>query len=364
MMNQGNNNSNLPPNSGQGNNNNGAPQNSWGGQTNLMQNLRMLAMIQQQQARTQNFSNLISMLQQPQQPEPAARLPQVQPVQIPTFNVHQNPYIMETQNTLNVCFLETSSFLFLSFVFILINCSFCFVLSQNINAGKMIGDTQLQLPMSNGLIYPKAYGSYMEFDEDIKLTDVQEWTMNYKQEMRNEWTTKTNTSILSQEVHKIIDKINNKNLAGFLFHDSMKETFQAPDDDDWIYLMFVPKINNPSLAALTLQGDAQQWNKDEWDKKYCDKPPFHPTNEQITAIKNKLANVICKGYLFVDSDSNTNWYITDESYKGRFEPRQWRAKQKNDSVYMCRLLDNGVEKVPKTAKKNSYYFELKTEQVE
>lgn len=221
----------------------------------------------------------------------------------------------------------------------------------------MIGDTQLQSPMSDGLLYPSSYGSYREFDEDIKLSQVQEWTVNYKQEMRNEWSTKTNTPNLSQEVHAIIEKINSKNLAGFLFHDSMKEILQAVDDDDWLYLQFVPKIDNPSLAALTLQGDAKQWNKDEWDDKYCNKPPFHPQSEEITQMKNKVKNSIGKGYLFIDSD-NKSWFINEESYKIRFTAQQLRAKQKNDSVYMCRMLDKEVEKVAKRIKKNSYYFAI------
>ena len=89
-------------------NNNGVPQNFAFNTTDFMQNLQLIATLRQQQRGQQSMNSLVSYLQQqPQQPELPPQLPQVQPIQLPAFNIVSNPYISQTQQTLNVCFLET-----------------------------------------------------------------------------------------------------------------------------------------------------------------------------------------------------------------------------------------------------------------
>ena len=101
MMNNQNNHNNLP----QGNNN-GVRQNFALSTSEFMQNVQLLATLRQQQG--QSMNSLLSYLQQqPQRPELPPQLPQVQPIQLPAFNIASNPYISQTQQTLNVCFLET-----------------------------------------------------------------------------------------------------------------------------------------------------------------------------------------------------------------------------------------------------------------
>ena len=175
-------------------------------------------------------------------------------------------------------------------------------------------------------------------------------------QMRSKWTTETGGN-LSNAVQESIDKINASNIAGFLFRNSMKDTFYSALDEDWLFLKIIRSIENPANVALLLEGDATQWEKDKWDDKYCNMPPFIPESEEIEQMRENLKYVTPKGHMFVD-DEEKRHFILDDAYKNLFKPDLWRKKKDNDAVYMALIARDGLEKQKFKNKTNDYLFEV------
>ena len=223
------------------------------------------------------------------------------------------------------------------------------------NEGMSIGDTNLHNNDSAGLLYPNSYGKYFTLDTPVKMSEIEDFTAIYKAEMRKKWAEETGGD-LSQSVHESIDKINSTNIAGFLFRNSMISTFGSAREDDWLYLKIVASVKDASKVALNLQGDATQWDKDEWDEKYCNMPPFMPESEAIAEMRENLKYVSTKGHMFLDNEEKRH-FILDDAYKSLFETEMWRKKKNNDFVYMALILGGtGLEKQEFKPKTNDYLY--------
>ena len=228
-----------------------------------------------------------------------------------------------------------------------------FTNAQQVQQGSSIGDMNIKNSADAGLLYPIVYGRLFILDEAVKLTEIQEFTAVYKQEMRKKWISETGGDNLSAAAEECINKINDKNIVGLVFQESMQEIFRTPTKYDWLFFEITPSIDDNTNAALWLKGDAKQWENEEWDEKYCNMPPFIPQSDAIDQMREKLRFYSTKGHMFEDDEGNRH-FILDNAYKQFFTTDLWRKKKENNSVYRKLFFQDALEKQPFRKKTNNY----------